>query len=147
MKCPKCGGDDWHDILEHTQQSYKQCGNKNCKYSPSFDKVDSRSASSWVLELEKELNENQLEFDKWDHELAQSTKQTTLQLGNWNKYKRLLDASEKKMRVAQAVSAIVAELEQGQITIHAPEFGMLVQFEWGDFNLFKSLKAAQDGSD
>lgn len=123
-------------IKENVQHEYQKCDNPSCGYAPAFDKAEDRNASDWANELLGEHNRLLVEGINLE---ADTKTRPTLLAGLRNKNKRLLEEVELKMRIAEAISDVVDATTQGQITLHAPELGLLVQFTWGGFQLFKSL--------
>ena len=134
MNC-KCGVNDWKLVSENVQQQYRKCA--NCGWTPSFEKTQQIDAKQWVLELKEELSKYTLEFDIWDRELAQTKTPSNKQVGMWNKTKRLMEAAQTKLWIAEKLSEVVELISEGQITLISG-IGMW-QFEWGDFNLFKTI--------
>lgn len=134
--CPKCGAEDWKPVVEQRQVSYQACG--NCKYNMEWERVETQDAKSWVEGIAKEHDELQKEAFRLEQELHDVTKPTNLQIGRVNKAKRLLDAADKKMLMAEALSEVVNATEDGQMTLLIPELG-LFSFEWGDFSVWKAI--------
>ena len=139
IKCPKCGGAETTEVKEQVTQSYRKCS--NCGYTPSFDKVEPRDAKDWVHELQQARNALLEERDQLEADTSPA--RPTLHAAKKNRNERLLEESTTKLEIANSVSEIVDLLEKGQITIHAPQLGVLVQFTWGDFSLFESIGKAE----
>lgn len=142
MICPKCGGREFKSVTESVQQSYKKCNNPGCNYAPALEHAEPIDASTWALGIAKEHAERNDVWIKAEQELHDIEKPTTLHHGRLAKAKRLLDESDKKMHIAEALSEVVGATESGQITVIIPELGMY-QFEWGEFNLFKAIDKVQ----
>lgn len=134
--CPKCGATDWKPVTEQTSQKYNVCG--NCSYSPWLERVQPVNAKDWVLGIAKEHAELQAEAFKIEQNFHDHPNPTTLHHGLLNRARRLLASSDLKMHVAESISEVVEATESGQITMVIPELGLL-QFEWGNFNLFKAI--------
>ena len=142
MKCPKCGGSEFKPVLEQRQVTYNQCGNKNCEYNMEWAKVESLDAKDWVEAIAMEHTSLQDEAHRLEQELHDVAKPTMLQEAKLNKAKRQLEAADKKMLMAEALSSIVEATESGQITLAIPELG-LFSFEWGSFDLFRAIAKVQ----
>lgn len=134
MTCPKCGNSDFKEVTENLQQKYKSCS--NCHYSPALERAEPVDAKTWVEEIYQHASQAESDFIDADVEFRK--KETTLTMGKLNKAKRIMEAAQKKVVLADAVSRIVGETESGQITLLIPELG-LFQFEYGGFELFKAI--------
>ena len=143
MKCPKCGGSDFKPILEQRQVSYQQCGNKNCEYNIEWNKVESLDAKEWIESIAMEHTSLQDEAHRLEQELHDILKPTMLQEAKLNRAKRQLEASDKKMIMAESLSSIVEATESGEVTLAIPSLG-LFQFSWGDFNLWRAVEKSNE---
>ena len=141
MQCPKCGGSDFKPVVEQRQISYQECA--NCKYNMEWERTETQNAKEWVEGVATEHTSLQDEAHRLEQELHDAVKPTNLQIGRVNKAKRLLEAADKKMLMAEALSEIVGATESGQITLLIPELGAF-QFVWGDFDLFRAIDKVRE---
>jgi Zn ribbon nucleic-acid-binding protein len=137
MKCPNCGSEDIKPVLEQRQVSYNECA--NCKYNIEWAKVESQNAKDWVESIAMEHTSLQDEAHRLEQELHDIVKPTMLQEARLSKAKRQLEAADKKMLIAEALSSIVEATESGQITLAIPELG-LMQFTWGNYSVWEAIK-------
>lgn len=142
MNCPHCGSPKWKTTQQQLTQEYKKCS--GCGYAP-LEEAQRPSAATetdfvaWMTGLAKEEQEAGETYALLEAE-SRDRKLSIVEAANLRKSQRQLERATKRLAAAKALADLIELSDEGQITLHLPELGLLYQFNWGDYDLFKALK-------
>lgn len=143
--CPQCGALDWKKKKEEVVREYKEC--KNCGHAPFRTTTQFATDKDLATWIEETKAASAIHLEAFEAAFAAEAAGSGIGMAKavaaatTRKASRLYEDDLRKLRIFNAVAEIIAEAEQGSVTVMLPEQKVGVQFIWGEPDMLKQIKS------
>lgn len=146
--CPSCSAQDWKTKQEKITRSHAVC--KNCGFDPLEAPVlhpNEEDLNRLITQLRavQEEKETALVAAREKYETNKDSPDAVILFARVAKAERECALADRRFLILDTLIEVVGLANaEGMITLHVPEVGLFVQFNWGGYDLLKGLERVRN---